>query len=73
MFTTTAHEVWEDLRTRFSCKNGPRIFQFRRQLMSSQQGSNIVSTYYTKLKFVWEELSDYKPQFNYSYGGLQHL
>ncbi|KAJ1377222.1 Retrotransposon gag domain [Sesbania bispinosa] len=58
LFTTTAQEIWEDLKTRFSRKNGPRIFQLRRQLMSLQQGMDDVSTYYTKLKSIWEELSD---------------
>ncbi|KAJ1411310.1 Retrotransposon gag domain [Sesbania bispinosa] len=45
----------------------------RRQLMSLQQGSDDVSTYYTKLKSIWEELSGFKPTFNCTCGGLQHL
>jgi len=31
--------------------------------MSLQQGNDDVSTYYTKLKSVWEEISGYKPTF----------
>ena len=63
LFAKTAKEIWDDLKTRFSRKNGPRIFQLRRQLMSLQQGNDDVSTYYTKLKSVWEEISGYKPTF----------
>ena len=41
--------------------------------MLLQQGSDDVSTYYTKLKSVWEELSGYKPTFQCKCGGLQTL
>jgi len=30
LFAKTAKEIWDDLKTRFSRKNGPRIFQLRR-------------------------------------------
>ncbi|KHN46305.1 hypothetical protein glysoja_045316, partial [Glycine soja] len=73
LFANTAKEIWEDLKTRFSRKNGPRIFQLKRQLMSLQQGNDDASTYYTKLKSVWEELSGYKPTFRCKCGGLQTL
>ena len=73
LFANTTKEIWDDLKTRFSRKNGPRIFQLRRQLMSLQQGNDDVSTYYTKLKSVWEELSGYKPTFQCKCGGLQTL
>ncbi|XP_006586496.1 uncharacterized protein [Glycine max] len=73
LFANTTKEIWDDLKTRFSRKNGPRIFQLRRQLMSLQQGNDDVSTYYTKLKSVWEELLGYKPTFQCKCGGLQTL
>nr|KYP50494.1 hypothetical protein KK1_027746 [Cajanus cajan] len=73
LFVTTAQEIWEDLKIRFSRKNGPRIFQLRRQLMSLQQGPDDVGTYYTKLKSIWEELFGYTPTFPCTCGGLQQL
>nr|KYP60497.1 Retrovirus-related Pol polyprotein from transposon TNT 1-94 [Cajanus cajan] len=73
LFVSTAQEIWDVLKTRFSRKNGPRIFQLRRQLMSLHQGMDDISTYYTKLKSIWEELSDYKPTFQCTCGGLQQL
>ncbi|XP_020229506.1 uncharacterized protein LOC109810454 [Cajanus cajan] len=69
LFVNTAKEIWDDLKSRFSRKNGPRIFQLKRQLMSLQQGINDVST----IKSIWEELSGYKPSFPRTCGGLQHL
>ncbi|KAJ1391273.1 Retrovirus-related Pol polyprotein from transposon TNT 1-94 [Sesbania bispinosa] len=41
--------------------------------MSLQQGMDDISTYYTKLKSIWEELSCYKPTFQCTCGGLQQL
>ncbi|KAJ0010119.1 hypothetical protein Pint_33527 [Pistacia integerrima] len=45
----TAQEIWKDLEERFSQGNAPRIYQ---------QGMS-VSTYYTKLKGIWDELNTY--------------
>ncbi|KAJ1376334.1 Retrotransposon gag domain [Sesbania bispinosa] len=73
LFASTAHEIWEDLKTRFSRKNSPRIFQLKCQLMSLHQGIDNISTYYTKLKSIWEELSCYKPKFQCTCGDLQQL
>ncbi|KAJ1416275.1 Retrotransposon gag domain [Sesbania bispinosa] len=73
LFANTAKEIWDDLKTRFSRKNGPHIYQLRKQLVSLQQGADDVRTYYTKLKSIWEELSGYKPSFSCTCGGLQHL
>ncbi|KAH1197614.1 hypothetical protein GmHk_18G051360 [Glycine max] len=58
LFANTAKEISEDLKTRFSRKNGPRIFQLRGQLLSLQQGNDDVS---------------YKPTFQGKCGGLQTL
>lgn len=52
MYSGTALEIWQDLRERFAQKNGPRVFQLRRELMSLHQGSDSVSVYYTKLKTI---------------------
>nr|KYP66427.1 hypothetical protein KK1_012720 [Cajanus cajan] len=73
LFATTTKEIWDDLKTRFSRKNEPKIFHLRRQLMSFQQGLYDVSTYYTKLKSVWEELASYKPNFQCTCGRLESL
>ena len=42
-------------------------------ILHMQQGTVDVSTYYTKLKFTWGELSGYKPHFPCTCGDLQHL
>uniref|UniRef100_A0A1J3EFZ9 Retrovirus-related Pol polyprotein from transposon TNT 1-94 n=1 Tax=Noccaea caerulescens TaxID=107243 RepID=A0A1J3EFZ9_NOCCA len=51
-----AHEIWKDLMTRFRITNLPRSYQLTQQIWSLQQGSMDLSTYYTKLKTLWDDL-----------------
>ncbi|KAL4592837.1 hypothetical protein LXL04_005843 [Taraxacum kok-saghyz] len=59
IYLSTAAEMWTELKECFKQSNGPRIFQIKRDLMNLSQGSDTVSTYFTKLKTLWEELSNY--------------
>lgn len=61
IYATSAYEIWNDLKNKFHQKNGPRIFQLRRKLIDLAQHQNNVSIYFTKLKTIWEELSNYHP------------
>jgi hypothetical protein len=59
IFSTTAQEVWEDLRDRFSHSNAPRIFQIERDIACLAQEQMTVAAYYTRLKKLWDELGSY--------------
>jgi len=59
IYYSTAHEVWEDLRERFSQSNAPRIFEIQRDIACLRQEQLSVSAYYTKLKGLWDELASY--------------
>jgi hypothetical protein len=59
IFSTTAQEVWEDLRDRFSQSNAPRIFQIQRDIACLAQDQMTVAAYYTRLKKLWDELGSY--------------
>ncbi|KAM7527350.1 hypothetical protein LguiB_030760 [Lonicera macranthoides] len=61
IYYPTAHEVWEDLRERYSQKNAPRIFEIQRDIASFRQNQLSVSAYYTKLKGFWDELAALDP------------
>ncbi|KAA8517066.1 hypothetical protein F0562_017116 [Nyssa sinensis] len=66
----------QDLRDRFQQRNGPRIFQLKRELMNLRQEQSSVSIYFTKLKTIWEELSNYRPNCSCgkcSCGGVKNL
>ncbi|CAA7016026.1 unnamed protein product [Microthlaspi erraticum] len=51
-----ASEIWKDLSTHFHITSLPRSYQLSQQIWSLNQGSMDLSTYYTKLKTLWNEL-----------------
>ena len=52
--------MWNDLKERYSQKNGPRIFQLKRAISSLKQEQLSVTSYFAKMKSLWDELSNYK-------------
>ncbi|XP_073045359.1 uncharacterized protein [Primulina eburnea] len=76
LFSDLAAEIWKDLRERFQQSNGPRIFELRRDLFNHTQAQNSVAAYFTKLKTLWDELSNFRPTCTCgkcSCGGVQSL
>ncbi|XP_042946089.1 uncharacterized protein LOC122279474 [Carya illinoinensis] len=61
VFVDDAQAIWKNLEECFSHQNGPRIFQLKKSLSSLLQEHDSVSTYYGKLKTLWDELSLYDP------------
>ncbi|XP_075499485.1 uncharacterized protein LOC142537893 [Primulina tabacum] len=61
LFADSAAGIWQDLKERFQQSNGPRVFQLRRELVSLRQEQDSVSLYFTKLKALWEELTNFRP------------
>lgn len=66
IYVSTEYEIWNDLKEKFQKSNGPWIFQLRRDPMNLTQDQNSISAYFTKLKTMWDELSNFRP--NCSYG-----
>uniref|UniRef100_A0A803QNN8 Retrotransposon Copia-like N-terminal domain-containing protein n=1 Tax=Cannabis sativa TaxID=3483 RepID=A0A803QNN8_CANSA len=62
-----------DLIDRFNEGNGPRIFQLKAELHSIQQGDQSISSYFTKLQSLWDELKEFQPIANCTCGALQRL
>ena len=61
IFSESATDIWLDPKDRFQQSNGPRIFQLRCDMVNLTQDQDSVSVYFTKLKALWEELSNYRP------------
>ncbi|KZV31242.1 DNA glycosylase [Dorcoceras hygrometricum] len=61
IFAESAALIWLDLKDRFLQSNGSRIFQLRRELMNLEHEQLSVSHYFTKLKGLWDELSNFRP------------
>ncbi|XP_073225543.1 uncharacterized protein [Cicer arietinum] len=54
-------ELWADLRDRFTQGNHFRFSDLLRDLHSIKQGEHSLSSYFTDLKILWDELEDLRP------------
>lgn len=70
-FVDDAFEIWTQLPDRFAQQNGPRIYELKKALSNLTQGEDIVSTYYGRLKTLWDELSVYDPLPTCNCGNLK--
>ncbi|XP_024981715.1 uncharacterized protein LOC112518298 [Cynara cardunculus var. scolymus] len=57
----TASEILSDLRERFGKESAPRAYELKQQIVSTQQDGTFVSTYYTKLRGLWNESQSVLP------------
>ncbi|KAF8411394.1 hypothetical protein HHK36_003943 [Tetracentron sinense] len=73
IYIDTAAEMWTDLHDRFSQHNGPRIFQLQKAISSLSQENDSVSTYFTSLKGLWDELGNHQPVPSCTCGALKTL
>ena len=61
LYDESAANIWNDLKVRFHQRNGPHIYNLHKNLMNLKQDSQPIGMYFTKLKTIWEELSNYRP------------
>jgi len=61
VFMENAMNVWNDLKERFAQGDLVRISELMQEIYSSQQDSKSVTTFYSELKVLWEELEIYLP------------
>ncbi|KAM6569332.1 hypothetical protein CsatB_017317 [Cannabis sativa] len=71
MYFDQATDMWQDIAERFNEGNGPRVFQLQTQLTRLQQGDNSVTSYFTKLKSIWDELKEFQPNTTCSCGAMK--
>lgn len=55
VYSTDASLVWSDLKEQFDKINGSQIFSLHRDISRLNQGTETISTYYLKLKHLWDE------------------
>ncbi|XP_010463099.1 PREDICTED: uncharacterized protein LOC104743749 [Camelina sativa] len=60
-FIANAHQLWLDLKQRFSVGNKVCVHQLKSQLSACRQEGQTVVDYYGKLSTLWEEYQIYKP------------
>ncbi|XP_062104149.1 uncharacterized protein LOC133815310 [Humulus lupulus] len=62
LFLDSVAAMWNELNSRFDQGNGPKIFDLRTSLISLHQGDDSVSSYFTKIKAIWDEITDLCPR-----------
>jgi hypothetical protein len=73
IYIDNAADVWIDLKERFSQKNGPRIYQIQKSISALSQDDLSVGAYFTKIKALWDELSNYRHIPYYSCGSMKTI
>ena len=58
LYASSAYELWTELAERFGQSNGPLLYQIQKEIDGLYQENDSVALYYTKLKKLWDELSD---------------
>lgn len=58
VYLPTTKEIWNDLSTRFTQSNIPKINQMEREMNMLIQGTMTVSTYFTRFKALYDEYSN---------------
>ncbi|XP_057545894.1 uncharacterized protein LOC130824891 [Amaranthus tricolor] len=57
----TAQAIWQNLEERFGITSGTQIYSLTQQLFAIDQGSDCLSTYFTKIKMLWDEFDASHP------------
>ncbi|KAM0044266.1 putative retrotransposon gag domain, retrotransposon Copia-like protein [Helianthus debilis subsp. tardiflorus] len=60
-YASTASEIWSDLGERFGKESAPRAYELKQKIASTRQAGNSVSTYFTQLRSLWDEVQSVQP------------
>ncbi|XP_016502890.1 uncharacterized protein LOC107821015 [Nicotiana tabacum] len=55
-YSETAEDIWKQLNRRYETINGTKVFEIKKELASTNQGSLDIASYFNKLKKLWDEL-----------------
>ncbi|XP_015072753.1 uncharacterized protein LOC107016969 [Solanum pennellii] len=51
-------ELWNELKDRYDQTNGAKLYQIQKEINDLSRGSLDITSYYTKMKKLWEELNN---------------
>jgi hypothetical protein len=74
-------KIWQDLKEIFYQGDIIRIYDIQEEIYTLKKSDNSISTYYTKMKKLWQELENFRPisisncvdncRLNYIFGPLR--
>ncbi|XP_019230034.1 PREDICTED: uncharacterized protein LOC109211000 [Nicotiana attenuata] len=57
MYTESAERLWNEIEKRFGQASGIKIHQIRKEISYVSQGTSSISSYFNRIKKLWDELS----------------
>lgn len=57
MYTESVAMLWNDIEKRSGQPNGSKVYQIRKTLSSISQGNSNISSYFSRIKKLWDELA----------------
>ncbi|XP_073223517.1 uncharacterized protein [Cicer arietinum] len=61
MWMDSVAEIWSELRERYHHGDVFRISDFQEEIYGLRQGDTSITSYYTRLKKLWQELENFRP------------
>ncbi|XP_074337474.1 uncharacterized protein LOC141674667 [Apium graveolens] len=61
LFLKTAREIWIDLNERFGYTSMTQVYSLEQQSNKLHQGADKISEFFTKIKSLWDAMSDANP------------
>ncbi|XP_065851785.1 uncharacterized protein [Euphorbia lathyris] len=61
IYATSARALWKEAEQRFAEKNGLQLFHLKQELSIITQGSLSISSYFLRLKRIWDEITALQP------------
>ena len=58
IYAKSARDMWIQLEERYGQVSGAKFYQVQKEICNVSQGSNDIATYFTKIKTLWDEISD---------------
>ncbi|KHN43622.1 hypothetical protein glysoja_045377, partial [Glycine soja] len=61
LWMNKAEEIWNDLKSRYTQGDLLRISDLQQEASSMKQGTLSVTEYFTKLRIIWDEIENFRP------------
>ncbi|XP_074347627.1 uncharacterized protein LOC141686492 [Apium graveolens] len=61
LYFKSARDIWVNLEERYGQTSGTLLFSLQQALHEVRQGQDSISTYYTKIKMIWDQLDSIDP------------
>ena len=61
LWMDSREEIWRDLKSQYSQGDLLRISDLQQEALSMKQGALSVTEYFTKLRIIWDEIKNFRP------------